>query len=61
MLLAAAMQSPTLLEFTLDAVAQGVDMASERTAAGLDALVQADLITSGERAQLLAGVALTEP
>lgn len=58
-LLAAAMQSPALLEFTLDAVAQGVDMASERTAAGLAALVAAQLVTAEERDRLLAGLPLS--
>lgn len=57
-LLGAVLQSPALLEFTLDAVAQGVDLGSERTIAGLDALVAAGLLTSEEREQLLLGEAL---
>lgn len=59
-LLAAVVASPVLLEFALDAAAQGVDMGSPRTAAGLDALVAARLITADERALLLAGLPIPE-
>lgn len=54
-LVAAAQANAALFVFMLDAASQGVDMGSERTAAGLGALVAGGLITEGERDLLLAG------